>query len=237
MWHDQCGGTERLAGRLSGNPAYSLAESRGGFASDDNNPKQRSAVAAMFHRLFSRMHYDMSRLLLSIAFVCVASSCFAHHPDRANAPVRPRVDCIGPIGNRLPPSYRLRYNRPTNLGGHLAYVFAPTSQEAMAWHNAKHRGNYKNKMPRTVMQYFYPKPWELLNMTPQATMTEAPDPPVPVPVSPYRSPAPRPEPVLEPVLEPAPAELPPAAPAPAGPNGVDTSNLPQSVIDILSLQP
>ena len=190
------------------------------------------------------MNHDMSRLFLSVAIVCVASTSFAHHPDRANAPVRPRIDCIGPIGNRLPPSYRLRYNRPTNIGGHLAYLFAPTSQEAMAWHNAKHRGNYKNKMPRTVMQYFYPKPWETLNMTPQATMNQTADSPSPVPMSPVpmspygtESPAPLPEPVFEPSFEPVPAEAAPAAPVPAGQNGIDTSNLPQSVIDILSLQP
>ena len=114
----------------------------------------------------------------------------------------------------------------------------------MAWHNAKHRGNYKNKMPRTVMQYFYPKPWETLNMTPQATMNQTADSPSPVPMSPVpmspygtESPAPLPEPVFEPSFEPVPAEAAPAAPVPAGQNGIDTSNLPQSVIDILSLQP
>ncbi len=76
----------------------------------------------------------------------------------------------------------------------------------MAWHNAKHRGNYENKMPRTVMQYFYPKPWETLNMTPQATMNQPPDPPVPM--SPYGSeaPAPLPEPVFQPSIAPVPAE-------------------------------
>ena len=66
-------------------------------------------------------------------------------------------------------SYRRRYNRPSKIGGWLAYWTAPSSQEAMAWHNATHRGNYKKKMPRTEMQYFYPKPWEALQIGPRVS--------------------------------------------------------------------
>ncbi len=114
----------------------------------------------------------MSRLLWCVLLTCAASTSFAHFPDRASKPVYPRIDCIGPIGNRLPMSYRRRYNRPSKIGGWLAYLTAPTSQEAMAWHNAIHRGNYKKKMPRTEMQYFYPKPWEALKIGPRVAKEE-----------------------------------------------------------------
>ena len=119
----------------------------------------------------------MSRLILCVVISCVASTGVAHFPDRDNKIVRPQFPgLIGPLGNRLPPSYRRRYNRPTNIGGYLAYLAAPSSQEAMAWHKATHRGNYRNKMPRTEMQYFYPKPWEVLTVGPRAG-TEATDKP------------------------------------------------------------
>ena len=110
----------------------------------------------------------MLRLIaLLLGTTAVTCSAWAHHPERDCQPVRPRIDVIGPIGSNLPLSYRRRFNRPTNLGGWLAYKFVPTSQEAITWHKASHRGNYKNNSPRTEMQYFYPKPWEVLKMGPR----------------------------------------------------------------------
>jgi len=104
----------------------------------------------------------------------------AHHPgDHGPVVVWPRVDVIGPLGNRLPPSYRRQMNRPTYLGGKMAHAIAPTSQEAMAWHQADHRGWYddhgvkglvngKHCPPkRMTLQYFYPKPWEVLPVGPR----------------------------------------------------------------------
>ncbi|KAA1258868.1 hypothetical protein LF1_13920 [Rubripirellula obstinata] len=109
---------------------------------------------------------DFVRRLTTILFLALASvtSVDAHHPDRENQPVRPRIDVIGPIGNRLPISYRRRYNRPTNIGGKIAYKIAPTSQEAMAWHAATHRGDYKRKAGRVVETYYYAKPYDVLPM-------------------------------------------------------------------------
>jgi hypothetical protein len=99
----------------------------------------------------------------------------AHHPDRENQVVRQRIDVIGPLGNRLPPSYRRQYNRPTNLGGKIAYKIAPTSQEAMAWHAATHRGDYQCKAGRVVETYFYPKPYDVLPIgTRKQTVTAEP---------------------------------------------------------------
>ncbi len=46
----------------------------------------------------------------------------------------------------------------------MAYLIAPSSQEAMAWHDATHRNLYKNHRPRIEVHYFYPKPWEALRI-------------------------------------------------------------------------
>ena len=91
----------------------------------------------------------------------------AHHPDRAKQPVRMRGDCIGPIGSNMRPSYRRVYNRPTNLQGKIAYLIAPTSQEAIVWHRETHRCAYERDLPRHEPLYFYPKPWEALQIGPR----------------------------------------------------------------------
>ena len=103
--------------------------------------------------------------------VCLLTTVQAHHPDKAHQQVHPRIDLIPPLGNWLPPSYRRRFNRPTNFGGRIAYHIAPSSLEAMAWHAATHRNAYKDHRPRLEMHYFYPKPWEVLKIgaRPQTT--------------------------------------------------------------------
>ncbi|WP_246112388.1 hypothetical protein [Allorhodopirellula solitaria] len=90
-----------------------------------------------------------------------------------------RIDVIGPIGNRLPPSYRRQYNRPSYIGGKIAAKIAPSSQEAMAFHRSNELGLYddngikgafagKHCPPERVEQhYFYPKPWEVLLVGPR----------------------------------------------------------------------
>ena len=94
----------------------------------------------------------------------MALPAVAHHPDRENHPVWPTFDLIGPLGNRLPASHRRKYNRPTYWGGKIAYYIAPSSQEAMSWHDAAHRRAYKDHRPRLEVHYFYPKPWEALRI-------------------------------------------------------------------------
>jgi hypothetical protein len=98
---------------------------------------------------------------------CFLHPLSAHYPDRGSQRVHQRIDVIGPLGNRLPMEYRRRYNRPTNLGGKIAYHIAPTSQEAMRWHQATHRGHYHSGAPRMVDHYFYPKPWEMIPIGPR----------------------------------------------------------------------
>jgi hypothetical protein len=95
---------------------------------------------------------------------CLVSTLQAHHPDKEHQRVHPRIDLIPPLGTMLPPGYRRRFNRPTKIGGRIAYYIAPSSQEAMAWHDATHRRAYKDHRPRLEMHYFYPKPWEALKI-------------------------------------------------------------------------
>jgi hypothetical protein len=106
----------------------------------------------------------MRWLIVLTLLVGFGATVRAHHPDRENQRVHRRIDLIGPLGTRLPPSYRRVYNRPSYLAGKIAYCIAPSSQEAMAWHDAQHRNLYKNHRPRIEVHYFYPKPWESLQM-------------------------------------------------------------------------
>lgn len=93
--------------------------------------------------------------------------------------VPPQIDVIGPLGNRLPPSYRRQFNRPTYIGGKIARMVEPTSQEAITWQRANDAGLYDNNgikgffsgkkcPPQRYQQYFfYPKPWEVLTTGPR----------------------------------------------------------------------
>ncbi len=61
--------------------------------------------------------------------------------------------------------YRARYNRPTFIGGFLAYEMSRTSQEAMTWKENYCAGNYdQHHMPPVYKTYYYPKPWEVLTV-------------------------------------------------------------------------
>lgn len=102
-----------------------------------------------------------------IVLLAATSVLPAQHPDRRNHPVRQPIDLIGPLGNRLPPSYRRTYNRPTYIGGKIAYWIAPSSQEAMAWQAAYRSGAYRDHAPRLERHYFFPKPWEAMQVGPR----------------------------------------------------------------------
>ena len=113
----------------------------------------------------------------AICSIVIASSASAHHPTAGLWVKRPEpFDWI----ERLEPkSYRARYNRPRYLGGKIAYTIAPSSQEAMSWHEHVHRGTYKRHEGPIYKQYFYPKPWEVLNVRPRPdfSSSEMPQPP------------------------------------------------------------
>jgi hypothetical protein len=111
-------------------------------------------------------------LVLVVCFLptlCSLPALRAHHPDRVHQRPHPRVDVIGPLGTWLPMSHRRRYNRPSKIMGRISYSIAPSSQEAMAWHSAMHRGLYQNHRPRMEQHFFYPKPWEGLRIGPRVS--------------------------------------------------------------------
>ena len=110
----------------------------------------------------------MRRFLIALFAVSFSVPALAHHPDRANHPVVPYFDLIPPLGNRLPMSYRRRYNRPRHVGGKIAYYIAPSSQEAMSVHEHVHRGSYKNHAGLIFKQYYYSKPWEAMTVGPRS---------------------------------------------------------------------
>jgi len=77
-------------------------------------------------------------------------------------PADPRPDFFDwPLYKAWTP-YRKTFNRPTYVGGHIAAVIEPTSQEAMAWKIANDKGDYKCNRPGYIPTYYYPKPWEAL---------------------------------------------------------------------------
>lgn len=103
-------------------------------------------------------------LLGVIAVMLSGETVSAQFPNWKAIPVRPRIDVIPPLGNHLPYSYRARMNRPTYLGGRIAYTIEPSSQEAMAWQRAWERGYYADHAPRMETHYMFPKPWEVLGV-------------------------------------------------------------------------
>ena len=96
----------------------------------------------------------------------------AHFPDAADRPVHVRPSLRSP-GYYIS-SFRERYNRPTYIGGKIAYWIEPTSQEAMSWHRSVHRGYYANHAPRMEDRYFYPKPWEGIAVGARVPVSGAP---------------------------------------------------------------
>ncbi len=111
-------------------------------------------------------------VLFMLGCVCLPSDCGAHERYHGKHRTSQPVDLIGPMGNRMNASYRRRYNRPTNIGGRLSSWIAPSSQEAMAWHAATHRGDYRCVRQRTEQHYFHAKPYEMLVIGPRRRRSE-----------------------------------------------------------------
>lgn len=104
--------------------------------------------------------------LMGAGLATWCNSVSGHPPENARTRVRQRVDVIGPIGTDCPPDYRRVYNRPRYWYGKMAYLIAPSSQEAIAWHRADHTGAYEGikKHQRLEQHYWYPKPWQALKI-------------------------------------------------------------------------
>lgn len=123
-------------------------------------------------------HFNLSLVVVALlATAATSASVHAHEPDTRSLPVRQRIDLIGPIGNRLPPGHRRKYNRPNHWTGWIAYRIAPSSQEAMSWHRAQHDGAYQKpkNTKRIEYHYFYPKPWEAMRIGARPSVNQAPE--------------------------------------------------------------
>jgi hypothetical protein len=112
-------------------------------------------------------------LMTSLCGIIGPSNASAHHPDREHQRIWPRIDVIPPLGYHLPMEYRRRFNRPTKVGGWIAYHIEPTSQEAMAWHDATHQRAYSDHRGRLEKHFFYPKPWEGLQLGPREESSQS----------------------------------------------------------------
>ena len=76
--------------------------------------------------------------------------------------------------------HRRAYNRPTYIGGWLAFKISRTSQEAMVWQENLLAGNYDRKhVPPMYKRFYAPKPWEVLATGPRPDFPEQKDVPPP----------------------------------------------------------
>ncbi len=128
-----------------------------------------------------KTHRNLIQTALFTLLVSVPSvSANAKNPFTAYLPSyheRPTMNVTcDPRPNILPDElynhhtpYRRIYNRPQDLVGYIAHVVEPTSQEAMSWWENKCAGRYDTKHAAPMCKrYYYPKPWEALNVEPRA---------------------------------------------------------------------
>ena len=109
--------------------------------------------------------------------VTIGTSIGYGHPPHVPTPaVRPRIDLIGPLGNRLDPGYRRIYNRPRPRLGRINYLVAPSSREAMSWHRAEHRGDYQCERGPTVPVYEFERPWQTIPVGSRRSVVNPPEP-------------------------------------------------------------
>ncbi len=104
--------------------------------------------------------------LLALGIVCGSALRPAQAGDWLSGtyldPAQQRSDLF-PRPFQKYPEYRQVYNRPRFLGGMIAHVIEPTSQEAMSWEENHRMRNYANHAGPYLPVYNYPKPWEALN--------------------------------------------------------------------------
>jgi len=103
------------------------------------------------------------------------SNTIAGNPEAHFNPANPRPDFLPHTLYYNWVSYRAEYNRPHPIGGHIAAVIEPTSQEAMAWRIHDANGDYRYKRPGYVPIYNYPKPWEVLPTRPRPNALLVPE--------------------------------------------------------------
>ena len=112
--------------------------------------------------------FSMRWFTTFVLLTLLCTDLSAHHPDRENQRIWPRIDLIPPLGVRLSASYSRLHNRPSKRLGRTLYYIAPSSREAMSWHDATHQKAYELDRGRLEKHFFYPKPWEGLELGPRA---------------------------------------------------------------------
>ena len=120
--------------------------------------------------------------ILFVAFVATLVAPVRAHDPSHPFYYLPRPELFDWVERLEPRPYRHRFNRPRYIGGKIAYTIAPSSQEAMSWHEHQQRGSYRNHAGPLVRNYYYPKPWEVLPVGPRTVksrnMEEVPPGPV-----------------------------------------------------------
>jgi len=119
-----------------------------------------------------------------VAVACLASSSWAAPPERPtfNHNGDPRPNILPNWMFIYPVPYRATHNRPSDFTGRIARVISPTSQEAMAWSENKALGYYDgHHQPPLRKGFFFPKPWEVLNIGPRKNSGEIQPPEMPDP--------------------------------------------------------
>ena len=115
-----------------------------------------------------------SRLAVIVVGLAMSTCSSMAWAQRGYDPADQRPDLLPhPIYNAWVP-YRAEYNRPRFVGGYLAYKFEPTSQEAMSWKENYCNGMYGTHCPTPIARYYYPKPWEALDVGPRKNTKKVP---------------------------------------------------------------
>jgi hypothetical protein len=119
----------------------------------------------------------MKRIRKHAALIAAGWILTAATGASAAPPERPTLNhhTADPRPNILPNSlfnfwvpYRQRYNRPSFVSGATSYHISATSLEAMSWAENHAAGRYHpHHQPPMYKGYFYPKPWEGLNVEPR----------------------------------------------------------------------
>lgn len=87
--------------------------------------------------------------------------------QRYSDPADPRPDIFAHRFYQRWVPYRTIYHRPTFVGGYIAHLIEPSSQEAMSWEDNYRNGYYGTRKPTPIAMYCFPKPWEALDICPR----------------------------------------------------------------------
>jgi hypothetical protein len=128
----------------------------------------------MSHRSITGHRRIIARPSLVCAVACIGLWLAGDRPVSAQTTTPARIAAFNPREDILPHPiydawlpYRKAYNRPRFLGGMMARLVEPTSQEAMAWEESWRSGEYRRHEPGLVKIYYHPKPWEVLQTGPR----------------------------------------------------------------------